>query len=51
MEDLYPSFIAVSWHGSDYETPLRHRAKDCRDFFEFIHDLRYNNVSQYCRTN
>ena len=27
VEDLYPSFIAVSWHGPDYDKPLRQRFK------------------------
>ena len=42
-DDVYPTFIAISWHGPDYETPLRQRAKQCEEFFEFVHDLRYNN--------
>ena len=24
FEDAFPSFIAVAWHGSDYEVPLRY---------------------------
>ena len=27
VEDLYPSFIAVSWHGPSYDIPLRQRVK------------------------
>ena len=27
VEDLYPSFIAVSWHGPNYDLPLRQRVK------------------------
>jgi len=27
VEDLYPSFIAVSWHGPSYDLPLRQRVK------------------------
>ena len=23
IDDVFPSFIAISWHGKDYETPLR----------------------------
>jgi hypothetical protein len=39
-EDLYPSFIAVSWHGEDYDKPLRDRTRGCDEFIEFIVTLR-----------
>jgi len=44
-EDVYPSFIAIAWHGRDYEIPLRDRTKEVKDFIDFIITLRSNNWS------
>jgi hypothetical protein len=41
FEDMYPSFIAVSWLGGDYDKPLRQRIKQTEEFFAFITELRY----------
>ncbi|TRY71198.1 hypothetical protein TCAL_15058 [Tigriopus californicus] len=42
-EDVYPSFISISWHGTDYEVALRQRIKECEEFFAFLSVLRENN--------
>lgn len=42
-EDVYPSFISISWHGTDYEVALRQRIKECEEFFAFLTVLRENN--------
>ena len=43
VEDIYPSLIAISWHGSDYETTLRQRNKECEEFCTFLMLLREKN--------
>lgn len=42
-EDVYPSFVAISWHGPDYEIALRQRNFICEQFFSFVSLLRKNN--------
>ncbi len=42
-EDVYPSFIAISWYGPDYEKALRQRTLVCEQFFQFLAELRRNN--------
>ena len=42
-EDVYPSFVAISWHGPDYEIALRQRNQICEEFFSFLSLLRKNN--------
>ena len=42
-EDVYPSMVAISWHGPDYETALKERTVICREFFDFVAALRKNN--------
>ena len=42
-EDVYPSFVAISWHGPDYETALKERNLICEEFFDFVAQLRKNN--------
>jgi hypothetical protein len=42
-DDVYPSFIAISWHGPDYEIALRQRCQVCEQFFAFLVRLRKNN--------
>jgi len=44
-EDVHPSFIAISWEGMDYDSPLRDRTRICREFIDFIVTLRSNNWS------
>ena len=39
-EDVHPSFIAISWEGMDYDSPLRDRTRVCREFIDFIVTLR-----------
>ena len=39
-EDVHPSFIAISWEGMDYDSPLRDRTRICREFIDFIVTLR-----------
>lgn len=43
VEDVWPSFIAISWHGADYETPLKQRTQECKEFFGFLSMLREKN--------
>ena len=40
-EDVFPSFIAISWHGQDYNAPLRDRTRVCSEFVDFVETLRY----------
>lgn len=42
-EDMYPSFIAIAWHGAHYDVPLRARMKEAAEFFNFLGILRKNN--------
>lgn len=42
-EDVYPSFVAISWHGPDYGIALRQRMIICEQFFRFLSLLRKNN--------
>ena len=42
-EDVYPSFIGLTWHGRDYDTALRDRAADVEEFLDFVATLRSNN--------
>ena len=42
-KDVYPSFIGMSWHGRDYDTTLRDRTADVKEFIEFVTTLRSNN--------
>ena len=42
-EDVYPSFVAISWHGPDYGIALRQRIRVCEEFFRFLAMLRKNN--------
>ena len=39
-EDVHPSFIAISWEGMDYDSPLRDRTRVCKEFIDFIVTLR-----------
>ena len=56
VEDLYPSFIAVSWHGPNYDLPLRQRVKGNEIsrlqlvyFFCLITTITiYRNIQQTC---
>ncbi len=43
IEDVWPSVVAISWHGSDYNTPLRKRSRECEEFFAFLSVLRDKN--------
>ena len=40
IDDVFPSFIAISWEGMDYDSPLRDRTRVCREFIDFIVTLR-----------
>jgi len=42
-EDVYPSFVAIAWHGPDYEIALRHRNQICEELFSFLSLLRRKN--------
>lgn len=42
-DDVHPSFIAISWHGPDYEMPLKKRCGVCQEFFRFLAELRSHN--------
>jgi len=42
-EDIFPSFVAISWHGPDYEIALRQRNQICEEFFSFLSLLRKKN--------
>ena len=42
-EDIFPSFVAISWHGPDYEIALRQRNHICEEFFSFLSLLRKKN--------
>ena len=42
-EDVYPSFIAISWLGPDYQVALKDRRATCEHFFKFLTMLRKNN--------
>ena len=44
FQDVYPSFIAMSWHGKDYDTTLRDRTDDVKEFLDFVSTLRSNNL-------
>ena len=44
FQDVYPSFIAMSWHGRDYDTTLRDRTDDVKEFLDFVSTLRENNM-------
>ena len=33
----------MSWHGRDYDTTLRDRTADVKEFIEFVRTLRTNN--------
>lgn len=41
-KDQLPSFVAISWHGSDYNTPLRQRIQECEELFKFLEKMRTN---------
>ena len=42
-EDVFPSFIAISWLGPDYQCALKERRVTCVEFFKFLTLLRKNN--------
>ena len=42
-EDVYPSLIAISWLGPDYQVALKDRRATCEHFFKFLTMLRKNN--------
>ncbi len=42
---LQPSCVAVSWHGPDYDKPLRQRSQDCDQLFAFLTLMRKNNFN------
>ena len=42
-DDIYPSFIAITWLGPDYQIALKQRRETCEHFFEFLTILRKNN--------
>ncbi|TRY78703.1 hypothetical protein TCAL_14425 [Tigriopus californicus] len=41
-KEQLPSFVAISWHGSDYSTPLRQRIQQCEELFKFLERMRSN---------
>ena len=48
VEDLYPSFIAVSWHGPSYDLPLRQRVKGNKNLkVEINFFFFYKNIQKY----
>ena len=42
-DDVYPSLIAISWLGPDYQVALKDRRATCEHFFKFLTMLRKNN--------
>jgi hypothetical protein len=37
--------VAVSWHGPDYDKPLRQRSQECDQLFAFLTLMRKNNMN------
>lgn len=42
-DDVYPSLVAISWHGPDYDIALKQRTQVLEEFFAFLAMLRKNN--------